>query len=123
MISIVCITGTALLTGPFHRPHTVLGSTTLSSLSCSWLLSPTSGSFTPRRPGDRSRQSRYADPCRKRELARADTNFRILTSKELFDGPGAVSDLVNQELAVHPETLVHDKKGDADDEQLEYAKQ
>lgn len=56
-------------------------------------------------------------------VGKADTTLRILTLKELFDGPGAVSDLVNQELAVHPEALVLDKKGDADDEQLEYAKQ
>lgn len=49
--------------------------------------------------------------------------FRDLILQELFDGPGAVTDLVNQELEVHPEALVHDKKGDADEEQLEYAKQ
>lgn len=56
-------------------------------------------------------------------IGKADTTFRIDTSKELFDGPGAVTDLVNQELEVHPEALVHDKKGDADEEQLEYSKQ
>jgi hypothetical protein len=48
------------LTVPLPRLHTVRGSTTLFSLSYWWLPLSTSGSSTRRRPGDRSRRSRYA---------------------------------------------------------------
>lgn len=51
-----------------------------------------------------------------------ETSGRTLEEiQEIFDGPGAVSHVVDQELAVHPD--MSDMKKDEETEQLEYAKQ